>query len=242
MTLLTAGHLPEFRMSFNFGIRKCDVITTLTYKYKCYSIINILNVLLGPDLGLEDAVTDGLLAEVGVQGGHDQVLAEGGDGAEEPLLPRLGVDADRILGGETEADEAGTERLHDLVGLIVVNPLVVAENQLFEHFSTFLLFVLFAKHLSRAQTFLIPVSSDRILPNFVNCVHIVLFDELNMSLFLLLNISRHTDVRVRLFPITFFVLLHLSSKKWNFYGPFTYLLRRLTLFYTAFVSTNKLEM
>ena len=67
-------------MSFNFGIRKCDVITTLTYKYKCYSIINILNVLLGPDLSLKDAVTDGLLAEVGVQRGHDKVLAEGGDG------------------------------------------------------------------------------------------------------------------------------------------------------------------
>ena len=162
-------------------------------------------------------MTDGLLPEVGVQRGHDQVLAEGGDGAEEPLLPRLGVDADGVLGAETETDKTGTERLHDLVGLIVVNPLVVAENKLFEHFSTFLLFVLFAKHLSRAQTFLIPVSFDRILPNFVNCVHIVLFDELNMSLFLLLNIPRHTDVRVRLFPITFFVLLYLRSKKWDFY-------------------------
>ena len=175
-------------------------------------------------------MADGLLPQVGVQGGHNQVLAEGGDGPQEPLLPRLSVDADRVSGLEAEADKSSAEWLHNFVRLIVVYPLIVSEDQLFEHFSTFLLFVLLAEHVSGAQTFLIPVSSDRILPNFVDCINIVLFDEFNMSLLLLLNIPCDTNVCVRLLPIAFFVLFYLGSKKRSLQLFIDHLLLVLTLF------------
>ena len=113
---------------------------------------------------------------------------------------------------EAEADQTRAEWFHNLISSVVIYPLIVSEDQLLEHLPALLLLVLLPEHLPRPQAVLVPVGFNRVLPDFIHGVNIVLFDELHVRLFLLLDVSRDAYVGVSLLPGTFFILLHPGSK------------------------------